>query len=262
MGRFSASEIVRTAIEQGLLPVISVTTVRRWLSELAIKPWRYRSWICVRDPEFETKAGRVLDLYARVWNGEPLGPDEFVICLDEKTSIQARGRREPTRPPAPGKIAQVGSDYKRGGAVAYLAALDVFSGTVTGEIAEKSGIAPCRQLVASVMSQEPYHSAKRVFWIVDNGSAHRPGTFGAWLSQAFPNATAVHLPLHASWLNQIEIFFSILKRKALMPNDLKTTDEVSSRILAFQQEQNRRAKPFNWRFTREDMIRWLRDQAA
>ncbi len=242
--------------------MISPTTVLRWLRDLAIKPWHFRSWISVRDPEFEAKAGRVLDLYARTWDGEPLGRDDFVISLDEKTSIQARGRRESTRPPAPGQVIHLEFDYKRGGAVAYMAALDVFSATVMGEVVARTGIAPCRALVSKIMSQEPYRSARRVFFIVDNGSSHRPSTFGAWLTATFPNAVAVHTPIHASWLNQIEIYFSILQRKALTPNDLKTRNDVISRILKFQQKFNEEADPFKWRFTREDMIRWLQKSAA
>lgn len=262
LSRHSAAEIVREATETGLLPIISPTTVQRWLSDLAIKPWHYRSWISVRDPEFEVKAGRVLDLYARTWDGEPLGDDDFVICLDEKTSIQARGRQEPTRPPGPVQITHLEFDYKRGGAVAYMAALNVVEAHVIGDVVEKTGIAPCRSLVTRIMGQEPYKSARRVFFVVDNGSSHRPGTFGEWLTASFPNAIAVHLPIHASWLNQIEIFFSILQRKALTPNDLKTTDEVRLRILQFQEHFSEQAKPFKWRWTREDMVQWLHKKAA
>ncbi len=204
----------------------------------------------------------MLDLYARVWDGEALGDDDFVICLDEKTSIQARGRQEPTRPPAPGQITHLEFDYKRGGAVAYMAALNVFAADVIGQVVAKTGIAPCRALVTKIMSQEPYQSARRVFFVVDNGSSHRPGTFNTWLTATFPNAIAVHLPIHASWLNQIEIYFSILQRKALTPNDLKTTNEVRSRILNFEQRFNETAKPFKWRFTREAMVQWLQKRSA
>ena len=248
-------------MQQGLLPMISSTTVRRWLSELAIKPWHYRSWISVRDPEFETKAGRILDLYAGVWDGEPLGPDDMVICADEKTSIQARGRSEPVRPPGSGHVSHMEYDYQRGGAVTYLAALDVFQGTVLGRVVGKTGIMPFRDLVRQVMRRKRYRHARRVFWIVDNGSSHQPGTFGTWLTQHYPNAMAVHLPVHASWLNQIESYFSIVQRKALTPNDLPTIAAVALRILDFEQDYNRTAQPFKWRFTRDDLRRRLKGAA-
>ena len=241
--------------------MISSTTVRQWLSELAIKPCHYRSWISVRDPDFEAKAGRILDLYAGFWGGEPLGPDDIVICADEKTNIQARGRFEPLRPPGPGHATRVEYDYKRGGAVAYLAALDVFHGTAMGRVVARTGILPFRDLVRQVMRRKRYRHARRVFWIVDNGSSHQPGTFGAWLTQHYPNAIVVHLPVHASWLNQIEAYFSIVQRKALMPNDLPTVGTVALRILDFEQDYNRHAQPFKWRFTREDLRHRLKGAA-
>jgi len=110
------------------------------------------------------------------------------------------------------------------------------------------------------MNAEPYASAERVFWIVDNGSSHHPATFPARLAERYPNATAVHLPVHASWLNQIEMFFSILQRKALTPNDWPNTDAVKERILRFEQPYNATAEPFQWTFTRDkpnDFVRGL-----
>lgn len=164
--------------------------------------------------------------------------------------------------PAPGQITHVEYDYRRGGAVAYLAALDVRRGTVIGRVEAKTGIEAFRRLVRQVMRRKHYRPARRVFWVVDNGSSHQPGTFGAWLTEQYPNAIAVHLPIHASWLNQIEIYFSILERKALRPNDLRTVGTLAVRILEFEQDHNRNARPFKWRFTREDMLRWLQKKVA
>ena len=200
----------------------------------------------------------MLDLYERVWEGEPLGPNDYVISADEKTSIQARARRHPTQPPESRQAMRVEHEYKRGGAVVYLAALDVFGGHVLGHVSPTSGIAPFTALVDRVMQREPYASAERVFWIVDNGSSHHPNTFPARLAARYPNAIAVHLPVHASWLNQIEIFFSILQRKALTPNDFPNTEAVSDRILGFQERYNATAKPFQWRFTREKLNEFIR----
>ena len=124
-------------------------------------------------PDFAVKAARVLDLYAGIWDGEPLGSNDYVICADEKTSIQARCRCHPTLPPGKARAMRVQHDYKRGGALAYLAAWDVHRGQVTGRCEATTGIAPFTRLAEQVMTAEPYASAGRVFWIVDNGSSHR-----------------------------------------------------------------------------------------
>jgi hypothetical protein len=257
LSRYSASDIARLMVALGLVLAISVSTVRRILRQAAIKPWLVRSWIFPRDPEFGEKASRVLDLYERLWDGEPLGPKDYVICADEKTCIQALGRRHEVVPPSTNHAVLVDSEYKRAGTVAYLAALDVKSGRVFGQVVDKTGITPFDDFVALVMQQEPYRSAKRVFWVVDNGASHQPKTFPERLTARFPNAFAVHLPIHASWLNQAEVYFSIVQRKALTPNDLETTDAVTTRLLDFQERYNQTAKAFKWRFTKAKLLQRL-----
>jgi len=103
------------------------------------------------------------------------------------------------------------------------------------------------------MSSEPHAAAKTVFWIVDNGSSHAGQASIARLEHAWPNARLIHLPIHASWLNQIEIFFSILQRKALTPNDFADLDALAARIAAFEDHYRQIAKPFDWTFTRADL---------
>jgi hypothetical protein len=125
LSRWSCPELAREAVAQNVTESISAATVRRWLARDAIKPWQYRSWIFPRDPDFTVKAERVLDLYERRWNGRKLGPDEYVISSDEKTSIQARCRCHPTLPPGKARMMRVNHEYERGGALAYLAAYDV-----------------------------------------------------------------------------------------------------------------------------------------
>jgi transposase len=122
LSRWSAPELAREMMARGLVEQISASTVRRWLAADAIKPWRHRSWLFVRDPDFAAKASRVLDLYAGVWEGKPLGAGEYVISSDEKTSIQARCRCHPTLPPGKARAMRVNHEYTRGGALAYLAA--------------------------------------------------------------------------------------------------------------------------------------------
>jgi transposase len=257
LSRWSCPELAQQAVRAGICESISASTVRRWLSEDALKPWQYQSWIFITDPDFQPKAQRVLDLYQRVWDGKPLGPNEYVISADEKTSIQARCRCHPTLPPGKARMMRVNHDYHRRGAVAYLAAYDVHRGKLHGRCEDTTGIAPFARLVEQVMTREPYKSADRVFWIVDNGSSHRGQTAIDRLAEQFPTAVMVHTPVHASWLNQIEIVFSIAQRKVLSPNDFHDVDDVIKRISAFETRYNQAAKPFKWKFTTTDLADFL-----
>jgi transposase len=257
VSRLSKSEIRRAAIERGLVASIGDSTVWRWLSEDAIRPWCHRSWIFPRDPEFQQKAARVLDLYEGKWRGRRLTADDFVISADEKTSIQARRRKHAPVAPRPGHTMQVEHEYERCGAWVYLAAWDVGRARIFGRCEEASGIAAFERLVQQVMRRRPYSSARRVFWIMDNGSSHRGQACVQRLRKRWPNVIPVHTPIHASWLNQIEIYFSIVQRKALTPNDFNSLAELEHRLLEFQEHYEEIAQPFEWKFTRRDLARWL-----
>lgn len=256
LARWSIAEIVRQAITDGVVAAISRATVMRYLAADAIKPWQYRYWISPIDPDFATKAGWVLDLYQRTWQGHRLSDDDYVISADEKPGIQALRRRD-IRPARPGHPRHVEFDYRRGGTLAYLAAVDVHHAHVISHIDSTTGISPFTTLVDKVMTVEPYASARRVFWIVDNGSSHRGWTAADRLTQAHPNATMIHLPVHASWLNQIEIYFSILTRKALTGESFDSLQALNDRILAFEHHYNQTGHPFNWRYTRADLNAYL-----
>ena len=251
--RLTRDEIARQAVKRGIVASISGSTVWRWLSEDAIRPWCYRSWIWPRDPNFEKKAGKVLDLYHGIWNGKPLRANEYVISADEKTSIQARRRLMPTTAPVAGRYGRVEHEYERKGSLAYMAAWDVLCGKVFGLCRASSGIESFHDLVDLVMTQPPYRSAHRVFWITDNGSCHRGQTSIDRLKKWYPNAVLVHTPIHASWLNQVEIYFSALQRKVLTPNDFEDLKDLENRILCFQALYEKAAKPFEWKFSREDL---------
>lgn len=255
--RLHVPDIREEVLHQGLTAEISGTTIWRWLSSDALRPWTHRSWIFPRDPAFEARAGRVLDLYARHWEGQPLGAGDFVLCADEKTSIQARRRCHPTVAARPGRAMRVEHEYERQGALAYLAAWDCGRAKIFGRCEATTGIEPFRRLIHQVMSQQPYASAHRVFWVVDNGSSHRGAASVQRLAQDWPNAHLVHLPIHASWLNQIEIYFSIVQRKVLSPNDFFDLQEVEQRLLAFQDRYERVANPFQWKFTRTKLTELL-----
>jgi len=255
LSRLHIPDLRAELIGRGIVATISDKTIWRWLSADAIRPWAHRSWIFPRDPDFEVKAGRVLDLYARRFQGQRLHPNEYVISADEKTSIQARHRRHATRPASPRHPMLVEHEYRRRGALAYLAAWDVHRAKVFGRLEPRTGIKPFGRLVTQVMAAEPYRSAKRVFWIVDNGSSHRGQAAVDRLQGSYPNLVLVHLPLHASWLNQIEIYFSIVERKVLTPNDFPTRAEVADRVLGFQARYEEMAAPFEWKFTRADLAK-------
>jgi hypothetical protein len=258
LSRFSRAELRRHVLAAGLVAEISGMTIWRWLRDDAIRPWTHRSWIFPRDPAFAEKAGPVLDLYHRRWQGEPLRPRDFVLSADEKTQIPIRSRRHPVEPPVPGRAARVASDYRRHGVCAYLAAWDVHRAALFGTVVEKLSIHAFDALVDQVMQQPPYATARRVFWVVDNGTIHRGQRAVERLRGRWPNLILVHLPVHASWLNQIEIYFSILQRKALTPADFSSRQALAERILGFQAHYQTVARPFEWRFTRRDLARLLR----
>lgn len=257
LARWSTGELAALACRSGIVASVSGSTVWRWLHEDAIRPWQHRCWIFPRDPLFEAKAGRLLDLYERVWEGEALQEDEFVVSADEKTSIQARARLHPVLPPRPGDPMKVEHEYERKGAWAYLAAWDVHRAKIFGRCEARSGIAPFDRLVEQVMGQAPYREARRVFWIVDNGSSHRGAGSVARLQDRHRNLVLVHGPVHASWLNQIEIYFSIIQRKALTPNDFPDLEAVRERLHAFERHYEAVAAPFEWKFTRRDLARLM-----
>jgi hypothetical protein len=247
------SRLASTALDKPISP----RTVGRILAEDAIKPWRYEYWIFPRDPCFAEKAGRVLDLYEGYWQGQRLGLRDYIISADEKTSIQARLRCHPSLPPDAGRCRRVEHEYGRGGALQYLAAWDVVRGRVMGRCEGKTGIEPFGRLVDQVMTVEPYCSAGRVFWVVDNGSSHRGEASVRRLLKAYPKAILVHTPVHASWLNQVEIYFSMVQRKVLTPNDFSGLAEVELRLRLYEELTNRQPRPFNWKFTRADLHEWL-----
>ena len=205
--RWSAADLAAQAVAEGLVESVARSTVARWLDADAIRPWRYRSWIFPRDPQFEVKAARVLDLYQRIWDGAGLGEDEYVLSTDEKSQLQILSRCHPGLPPAPGRPGRVEFEYERHGTVAYLAAYDVHRAQLTGRVEPTTGIAPFAALADQVMTAEPYASARRVFWVADNGSSHRGQASVDRMAAAWPTAVLVHLPVHASWLNQVEIVF-------------------------------------------------------
>ena len=164
-------------------------------------------------------------------------------------ALAERGRAASVESPEldlPPRPIRVEHEYRRHGVCAYLAAWGVHRARLFGHVLNKISIAAFDAFVAHVMAQKPYRSARRVFWIVDGSTIHRGQAAADRLEGRFPNLTLVHLPRHASWLNQIEIYFSILQRKALTPADFPSLDAVAARILGFQDHYQQFARPFEW----------------
>jgi hypothetical protein len=255
LSRQSVSDLTRRA-HSALRKPISPSTVWRILHEADLKPWRYEYWIFPRDPRFAEKAEVILDLYAGFWQGKPLGRNDYIISSDEKTSIQARIRPYRLKP-APGRPCRIEFEYERGGALQYMAAWDVRRGYIMGRCESTTGIDTFGHLVEQVMEQEPYRSAARVFWVVDNGSSHRGEASIKRLAKSYSTGILVHTPVHASWLNQVEIYFSKIQRKVLTPNDFASLEEVEQRLHLYEELTNKNPRPFNWKFDRAKLTRFL-----
>jgi hypothetical protein len=256
LSRQSLADLTARAC-QALGKPVSKSTVWRILDADAIKPWQYEHWIFPRDPRFAAKAGRIVDLYAGLWNGVRLDPEDRIISSDEKTSIQARIRCHATLGPAPGRLRRVEHEYERGGALQYLAAWDIQEGIVMGRCEAKTGIEPFGRLVKQVMERAEYAKAQRVFWVVDNGSSHRGAASVERMVRAYANAILVHTPVHASWLNQVEIYFSLVQRKVLTPNDFADLAAVEQRLRLYEELTNRSPRPFDWTFDRRKLTAFL-----
>ena len=259
LSRWSGPELAAELAAQGLAGgPVSASSVLRILAENPVRPWRYQSWIFPRDPDFEAKARVVLDLYQGFYQGEPLGEGDRVLSFDAKPSIQARGRIHATLPAAAGRPARVEHEYERHGALALLAGLDVHTGKVFASTPKTTGIVPFTDLVGEVMARPEYKNAPRVFVVVDNGSDHRGKKAADRLRKAHPNAVMIHTPVHASWLNQIEIFFSVIQKKVISPNDFPSLEALSETLLAFIARYNQTARPFSWKYTADDLADLIR----
>ena len=256
LSRQSLADLTRRTNAMRTRPM-SRSTVWRILHEDTIKPWQYEHWIFPRDPNFAAKAAPILDLYVGIWQGQPLGSKDFVLSSDEKTSIQARDHSDGEAPPQPRRRRRIDPTYKRKGALQYLAAWDVLRGMIFGRCEAKTGIEPFGRLVDGILEAEPYKEAERIFVIVDNGSSHRGNASIGRMKKRDKRITLLHTPIHASWLNQVEVYFSIIQRKVLTPNNFPNLEAVRLRLRLYEELSNAQPKPFRWKFTREKLANWL-----
>lgn len=212
------------------------------LASHRLAPWRKRMWLSpkvARDAAFAEKVRQIADLYTRA-----LLPHERVICCDEHTSIQPRPRLSPTRPCLPEHPTQVEHEYRRCGALNLLAALDTRSGKVWGEVAPRKRQVEFIALLEQIDADLP-QSVTCVYVVLDNVPMHSGKKVQEWLV-AHPRFVFVHPPVHCSWMNQIEQWFSILVRKRLRIADFASKEHLAQRLLAFIQEWNERAHGFSW----------------
>jgi hypothetical protein len=260
LSRWSISELAQAVVQRGIVRRISLGTIWRWLRADRIKPWQYHSWQRPTDPRFLERAIPILSLYERAQRLARQG--HLVVCADEKTSIQARqacGRMTPARPGGP---IHVPDRYQRRGAVQLFAALLVHTGETMARCFERKRFVEFQSFLELFFGSVWCRRIRSLHLILDNGSTHAPKRLPAWLmSLGLPFPVHLHwLPVNASWLDQIEIVFSELQRKALTPNDFESPAHVRQRILGFFAERNRRAHPIKWTYTTQKLIAKIRRQ--
>lgn len=242
LSQWDCVELARQLEREGLVERISPETVRRLLEHHKLKPWRHHLWLSPdtpRDAEFYARVAEVVDLYTRL-----LRADERVLCLDEKTSLQPRPRRHVTRPAQPSRPNLVEHEYRRAGALNLLAAFDTRTGQVYGQC---YGRKRQRELIAFLEYLDTSIPAriKRIHLVCDNARAHTGKQIQAWL-RVHPRFVVHLTPVHCSWLNQIEQWFSILQRKRFRIVDFASTADLEAKLAHFISEWNEQAHPFNW----------------
>ena len=254
LSRWSATELAHAVTQRGIVSNISASTVKRWLRADCIKPWQYRSWQQPTDPRFLGKAIPILDLYERAHGLSRMG--HIIVCVDEKTSIQARKAMGATTAAGPGQAMHVGDRYQRTGAVQLFAGLLVHRGETLARCLERKRFGEFQVFLRMLFASLWCKRIRVLHLILDNGSTHAPKQLADWIrSLGLAFDVRLHwLPVHASWLDQIEIVFSVLQRKVLMPNDFASPHHVERRILTFFAERNRTARPIHWSYTSKQLL--------
>jgi transposase len=239
---WDCQELAAQLVAEAIVPSISVETVRRILEDHHLKPWRYHLWLSPkvpRDEAFAAAVAEICDLYTR-----PLADDERVLCVDEKTSLQPRPRKSPTLAAQPKRPARVEHEYRRAGALNLFAAFDTRTGRVSGRTAERKRQVEFIAFLEQLDREIPA-AITTVHVVLDNLVMHKGKQVRAWLA-VHPRFVFHHPPVHCSWMNQAEQWFSILQRKRLRIADFADKAALAARLAAFIDEWNRVAHPFNW----------------
>jgi transposase len=243
LSQWDCRELARQLILEGIVADISAATVRRILRSHKLKPWRHHLWLHPKQPRdaaFYATVSALIELYTR-----PLHEDEMVLSMDEKTSLQPRPRRHPTLPAQPQNVPnRCEHEYKRAGALNLFAAFDTRSGKVYGQCYDRKRQQECM----TFLEQLDHEIDKRITMIhlvCDNVSTHHGQEVCKWLAK-HPRFLLHFTPVHCSWMNQVEQWFSVLQRKRLRIVDFASKDQLRAQIEQFIAEWNQHAHPFNW----------------
>jgi len=237
MTRWTMDAIARRLSEHGV--AISASQVWRICKSLDLKPWQTESWMTSHDPDFWAKAADVCGLY--------LNPPENAVVwsVDEKSGIQAKSRVNPTKPAVPGIPVRREFEYRRHGTAVLFAGLNVHDGDIAAWVTDSSRSENFVDFLADLDRQTP--AGLELYCIVDNLSAHFTAKVEAFLDKR-PRIFLHNTPTHASWLNQVELFFSIIERRLLRNGEFNSVDDLAARIISFINDYNRRAAPFRWTY--------------
>jgi hypothetical protein len=263
LSRWSLAEIAAQLVTLEVVLSVATSTLWRWFQAEKLKPWRYHNWQHILDPQaFVERARPVLQLYEKA--KELLLNGIWVVCVDEKTSIQAREREQTPKPAAAGRPVYISPRYKRHGALQLFAGLSVPDGAKYAQKAERKRFVDFQAFLTQVIIPEGLRRGVRVIKLVlDNGPTHAPKRLQDWLEAQIQinhwplEIEVIWLPTNASWLDQIEIWFSILQRKLLTPGNFSSLEELEQSIMEFVRYDNLAAKPIQWTYTVEKLERKL-----
>ena len=249
LSQWHCSDLARQLKADGIVQSISAETIRCILQSHRLKPWQHHLWLSAkvpRDEQFAKQVQEIVDLYTR-----PLADWEKVLCVDEKTNLQPRPRKASTLPTRPGSPTRLEHEYKRAGALHLFAAFD----TRTGKVYARTELRKRQKEFIALLTQldrEIPASIRRIYLVLDNASVHKGKQVRAWL-QSHLRFVCFFLPVHCSWMNQVEQWFSILQRKRLRILDFSDLDYLAERLLAFVAEWNTYALMYNpARFSQEE----------
>jgi hypothetical protein len=225
------------------LGIGDATVARAWRA-YRVQPWRRGTFKFSTDPELEAKVCDVVGLY--------LNPPEhaIVLCVDEKSQIQALNRTQPILPVRPGLPERATHDYKRNGTTTLFAALEVATGTVTDRCYDRHGKAEFLDFLKHVARVYP---RRKLHVVLDNYHTHKHDDINQWLAK-HPRITLHFTPTSGSWLNLVEVFFGIITRQAIRRGSFDNVKQLVTAIRAFIDGYNERCRPFIWTKTAEEIL--------
>jgi len=255
LGRWSLVEIAKHMLSMQIVSAISASTLFRWFATDKLKPWRFHNWQHILDPQkFLERARPVLQVYEKAV--ELLREGIWAVCVDEKTSIQARQLEQEPRPAQPDQPVHVAPRYKRQGVLQLFAGLSVADGCKYGQTSERKRFVDFQTFLLEIIFPEALRrKVHTLILILDNGTTHAPKQLETWLQEQVRlnhwslTIKVYWLPTNASWLDQIELWFSVLQRKLLTPNHFHSTEELTQTIMEFIRCENLSPKPIHWTYT-------------